>query len=290
MIGNTAGDPGQSLKIELEKPKAGLWLDFATGESGDLVTLISQKENLSFPQAVESTERAFGVSLHLDSLPARNQSMGTSRTNLRRSLPPQQSVIPPWGGFYYHISSEESRRVYEATKALGGSPERIAQISNWRGLKPETIRSLVLDSALGIEGNSLTFPFETGMKLRPIGGGSHQSWWAFGKPFLWRGWPLVDRSFSDCVQTVHVCEGEFDCARLLELEFETEDLSEICIAVPGCNCFKPEWANLFRAKTVYLWLDDDPAGRQATKRIGSLLTQVEAQVRVGDLSGLKEAV
>jgi 5S rRNA maturation endonuclease (ribonuclease M5) len=39
VIGNLQGDPGDSLVIELEGPKRGLWIDFDTGESGDVLAL-----------------------------------------------------------------------------------------------------------------------------------------------------------------------------------------------------------------------------------------------------------
>lgn len=39
MIGNIHGEPGKSLVIELDGDKRGLWHDFATGESGDIIAL-----------------------------------------------------------------------------------------------------------------------------------------------------------------------------------------------------------------------------------------------------------
>lgn len=38
-VGNLQGDAGESLVIELDGPKRGLWLDFATGECGDVFDL-----------------------------------------------------------------------------------------------------------------------------------------------------------------------------------------------------------------------------------------------------------
>jgi DNA primase len=90
------------------------------------------------------------------------------------------------------------------------------------------------------------------------------------------------------VRTVFITEGEFDCARLVERDFESDDLSEIVVALGGANNFKPEWVNLFRGKTVCLWLDNDPAGHQATKRIGTLLFRAGARVREGDLTKVQE--
>ena len=39
VVGNLQGDAGDSLVIELEGPKRGVWIDFATGESGDVLAL-----------------------------------------------------------------------------------------------------------------------------------------------------------------------------------------------------------------------------------------------------------
>ena len=38
-VGNLQGEPGDSLVVELEGPKRGVWIDFATGESGDVLAL-----------------------------------------------------------------------------------------------------------------------------------------------------------------------------------------------------------------------------------------------------------
>jgi len=37
--GDITGQRGQSLGIHLSGPKAGIWADFATGETGDIVDL-----------------------------------------------------------------------------------------------------------------------------------------------------------------------------------------------------------------------------------------------------------
>jgi hypothetical protein len=277
-IADTTGAPGNSLGIQLTGPKAGLWQDRATGDGGDFVKLLCANRNLKFLEAVEEIERAFGIGLRVDSLPGVQQSPSMSRTH--------GPVIPPWTGLPYYMTPQENRRAQEAVRALNGDAEAIQRIADWRELRPEMIRSLALDCALGIEGNKIAFIYETGMKLRPIGGSSHQCRWVFGKPFLWRGWPLIDPTLCDCVRTVWITEGEFDCARLVEREFESDDLSEICVALGGANNFKPEWGNRFRGKTVFLWLDDDPAGHQATKRIGALLYQAGAKVRAIDWEAL----
>ena len=48
-IGNLQGDPGDSLVIELDGPKRGVWIDFATGESGDVFDLWAAARGIHLP-------------------------------------------------------------------------------------------------------------------------------------------------------------------------------------------------------------------------------------------------
>ena len=48
-IGNLQGEPGDSLVVELEGPKRGVWIDFATGESGDLLALWASTRGYCLP-------------------------------------------------------------------------------------------------------------------------------------------------------------------------------------------------------------------------------------------------
>lgn len=48
-IGNLEGDPGDSLVVELEGSKRGVWIDFATGESGDVLALWAGARGYSLP-------------------------------------------------------------------------------------------------------------------------------------------------------------------------------------------------------------------------------------------------
>jgi hypothetical protein len=61
-IGNTSGECGDSLGIQLTGPKAGQWHDRATGEGGTFPKLLMANRNLSFPAAC----RLIGELLHID--------------------------------------------------------------------------------------------------------------------------------------------------------------------------------------------------------------------------------
>lgn len=57
IVGNTCGDKGESLKVELLGSKAGLWQDFATGEGGDILDLWGAVKGIDskteFPKLIE---------------------------------------------------------------------------------------------------------------------------------------------------------------------------------------------------------------------------------------------
>ncbi|MBS4018728.1 MAG: AAA family ATPase [Dechloromonas sp.] len=48
-IGNLQGEPGDSLVVELEGPKRGVWIDFATGDSGDVLGLWASTRRYHLP-------------------------------------------------------------------------------------------------------------------------------------------------------------------------------------------------------------------------------------------------
>jgi hypothetical protein len=50
VVGNVQGDAGDSLVIELEGPKRGVWIDFATGESGDVLALWAATRGFAVPR------------------------------------------------------------------------------------------------------------------------------------------------------------------------------------------------------------------------------------------------
>lgn len=56
--GSTAGDKGQSLGVHLSGEKAGVWADFSTGETGDLLDLWMAARGVSLTEALDQA-RAF---------------------------------------------------------------------------------------------------------------------------------------------------------------------------------------------------------------------------------------
>ncbi|MDE0741961.1 MAG: AAA family ATPase [Candidatus Poseidoniia archaeon] len=64
-VGDIQGNSGESLKIEMQGPKAGIWHDFATGEGGDIFDLWAIKRNFDiknqFPKLVNDIHNWLGL-------------------------------------------------------------------------------------------------------------------------------------------------------------------------------------------------------------------------------------
>lgn len=64
-IGNVAGEPGESLSVELSGPKAGLWHDFASGEGGDIFDLWQAARGLaSFRETLRDAAEYTGATVN----------------------------------------------------------------------------------------------------------------------------------------------------------------------------------------------------------------------------------
>lgn len=70
VIGSVQGDAGKSLHVQLSGPNAGVWLDFATGEKGNLLTLWQSVENLSLKDACAAAMRFLGIEPEPEDRPA----------------------------------------------------------------------------------------------------------------------------------------------------------------------------------------------------------------------------
>jgi twinkle protein len=62
--GSTDGDKGQSLGVHLSGQKAGVWADFATGETGDLLDLWCASKRIPLSEAMEAARGYLGIQRH----------------------------------------------------------------------------------------------------------------------------------------------------------------------------------------------------------------------------------
>ncbi len=71
---------------------------------------------------------------------------------------------------------------------------------------------------------------------------------------------------------IYLCEGVIDALTLLEQGFPAA-------AVPGAQNFKPQWAPLFKGKTVHVVFDSDEPGEKGAARVLTVLGEAGVEAR-----------
>ena len=102
IVGDVANSKGGSLYVRLTGPRAGKWVDAATGQFGDLLDLIREARGLADFRGVAEEARCF------------------------LSLPQPQPVLLHWneaGGLasVHRSAKERAQRLFRTTQALGGT-------------------------------------------------------------------------------------------------------------------------------------------------------------------------
>ena len=135
-VGNIQGDTGESLKVELCAPKAGLWQDFATSEGGDIFDLWAQVKAMNtktdFPKLIAEIQDWLGVDAPsnivlmppVNRLPANDDVIeattkwdytdgsGNIIASVFRYDTPQGKKYRPWDALSGRYKAPESRPLY----------------------------------------------------------------------------------------------------------------------------------------------------------------------------------
>jgi twinkle protein len=174
--GSVGGEAGTSLSVRMNGAKAGVWKDFASGESGDLLDLWAATRGLSIAEAIAEAKQYLGVH---DTMPQRQPKTYAVPSRPKTALP---SVTAQW------LTS--------------------------RGLTPETIEAFkVREVTRGGQAWAL-FPYlRDGVyvngKYRNPADKKGMQQEKDAEPCLF-GWHLIDPK----ARTVAICEGEVDAMTL----------------------------------------------------------------------------
>lgn len=237
-VGSTAGDVGQSLSVRLTGDKAGVWSDFATGQSGDLIDLWREVRGLNLVSALDEIRSYLGVEPHKFNKPLRESFKKPNR--------PQCSA--PIGKMLEYLTQE-------------------------RKLTLETINKF----RVGTTDTAIFFPFIkddelTLVKYRPVNGKPRPTE-ANCKPILF-GWQAV----PDDSREVVICEGEIDAMSMHQYLNNVDLNRYSCLSVPfGAgsggkhNWLAYEYNDLERFETIYLCMDTDTAGHEAADDLSDRL-------------------
>lgn len=235
-VGGTDGSPGSSMGVHLTGDKAGVWSDFATGESGDLIDLWRAAKGMDLKPALDDI-RAF---------------LGVERPQFHKSGP----------------ATPKKKQFKAPEKPAVKSTGPGQQLLNERGITDETIKR----ARVGFGRKRIYFPaFEpdadqpTFIKFRGVEDKHDTGPTSAGqKPILF-GWHTADPNAREC----WIVEGEIDWLSGLQLGIPAP------FSVPfggggGAkqgNWIENEYDNLDRFDTIYIATDMDDPGEEAAETI-----------------------
>lgn len=237
--GSVAGDAGDSLKARITGGKVGVWADFATGESGDLLDLWAASRGCDIGTAIREAKAWLGI---------RDVALATTQPKTYRKPKRPEGAVKPLPQTLQWLA--EVRKIgAEAVAAY-----KVAQVNH------------------GQLGQCLVFPFIRdgellAIKYRKVSGKEFTQE-ANCEPCLF-GWQAIPPT----ARSVTIVEGELDALACWQYGFPA--LSVPTGGGKGAkqeNWIANEFDRLARFDTIYLCLDADGPGREATveiiKRLG----------------------
>ncbi|WP_225782650.1 toprim domain-containing protein [Xenophilus sp. Marseille-Q4582] len=241
--GNTLGEEGTSLSVRLTGEKAGVWKDFASGESGDLIDLWMASRGLSLVEAIKDIKRHLGI---------RDEPIKPPTKTYRKPERPKCQA--------------PKARVYEWLKA--------------RGLTDETLKAFKVGEQLRDGKAYCVFPFldEAGelvnVKRRNIDDKKEQTQEGGAAPCLF-GWHLIDPNARQIV----ICEGEIDAMSLHQCGIAALSANQ---GAGAHQWIETDWDRLERFDDILVCYDNDgPGDKGANEVIQRLGIERCRRMRVG---------
>ena len=261
--GSTNGDAGQSLKVRLDGAKAGVWSDFSSGESGDLLSLWKAVRGVDFVEALRQAKDWLGIKD--DRSEAAFRPAATAKRYVRPTLDQHEPLTTGGPVFDYLVKERKlvasvlhNYRVQQMTHSKFGA-SCVFPIFDPRGLAVELVKYLALRRG------------EDGKKTI----------WATAdsRPHLF-GWQAISKDARHVVIT----EGEIDA--LTVAGWGNAALS-VPYGVKNLDWIEHDFDALARFDRIYLATDADGPGHACAEAIAQRLGR-ERCFRV-ILPGFKDA-
>lgn len=225
--GNTSGDAGQSLSVRLTGAKAGVWKDFASGESGDLLDLWAATRGCSISEAINEAKAYLGVR---ETMPEREKPA------FKRPQKPQCQA------------------------AKSGALDWLKS----RGLTDETIAAFKIAEQMRNGKTYAVFPYLrdaelVNVKYRNIAEKKDMRQEGGAEPCLF-GWHLIDPK----ARTVAICEGEIDAMTLHQMGVPALSVNA---GAGNHQWLENDWERLDRFSEILVFFDSDEAGKKGAQEL-----------------------
>lgn len=248
--GSIAGEQGNSLKVCISGAKVGVWSDFATGDSGDLLDLWRMTKGISLADAISEAKTYLGiVDPPLEKLGKKTFHRPQRAQSVKKIAPKSKIAVYLAETRKLADDALKAYRISEAAE-IGPYPGWKTQAA-WQG--PWVVMPSLRNNEL-IACKYLHLERKDGKKQTFVE--------ANCEPCLF-GWQAIGENQRDVI----ICEGELDAITCYQY-------GHPALSVPfgGGNGAKQQWldyemGNLDRFDTIYLAMDNDGAGMEAIDEI-----------------------
>lgn len=225
--GSTNGEAGQSLSVRLSGAKAGVWKDFSSGESGDILDLWASCRGLTVSQAMAEAKQYLGVR---DSMPEREKK--SFKLPVKPQSQPAKSSALEW---------------------LKG-----------RGLTDKTIADFKIHEQIQGGKTYAVFPYLrdgvlVNVKYRNVAEKKDMRQEGGAEPCLY-GWHLIDPK----ARTVAICEGEIDAMTLHQCGIPALSVNA---GAGNHQWVENDWARLDRFSEILIFFDNDESGNKGAQEL-----------------------
>ena len=225
--GSTSGDAGQSLSVRLSGAKAGVWKDFSSGESGDILDLWVACRGLTMAQAMTEAKQYLGIR---DSMPEREQK--SFKLPGKPSCQTAKSAGLDW---------LKSRGLTDKTIADFKIAEQV------QGGKTYAVFPYLRDGVL------------VNVKYRNVAEKKDMRQEGGAEPCLF-GWHLIDPK----TRTVAICEGEIDAMTLHQCGVPALSVNA---GAGNHQWVENDWSRLDRFSEILVFFDNDEAGNKGAQEL-----------------------
>lgn len=229
--GNTSGDEGRSLSVCVGGAKRGVWKDFASNETGDMLDLWCACRAMSIAEAMRDAKQFLGVR---DEMP-------------KRQAPTYQRPARP-----------------QASRPTGVLDEWFTS----RGITAETVQAFKVAELPRGDRTYVVFPYLRdgeliNAKYRNIADKKDMRQEAGAEPCLY-GWHLIDPAR----RVIAIAEGEIDAMTLHQIGVPALSVNA---GAGNHQWIDNDWERLERFSEILLCFDNDEAGRKGVREVANRL-------------------
>jgi twinkle protein len=230
--GSVYGEPGKTLKVQLDGPHTGKWQDWNGGDKGDLLDLWAMAKSIPVPEALRQAKEFLGIR--------------------EPTLPERQWAKP-----------EDDK------PKLSADGKAMHWLATKRKLEPAIVNRYRVQGDAASK--AIVFPCYSpkgalvNRSYRTIDAEKKKVWQDKDAAPCLFGWQALEKAFER--REILICEGQIDAMTWAQWGIEALSIPN----GTGKTWLEAEWSNLEAFKTIWLAFDCDQAGQANAAEVAGRL-------------------